>query len=238
MLDLTPLELFDNYFSWFGPDSLQKGEVYTFEVELMQLEDDTFLLKASEDFKAIKDMIDTLNCTSIAKERLTNKLKEETFPFLLASRYFNSVVYHLKVHNLPNALQVPLTTTSRTQCAGLLMTPDEMNVILGGNSFTYTPYLTAVLDFTEMLVDYTTNIIIKVSTDPNGDDSIKSQYSLALLNLSLLSHLQNGFQMLDLKNDGLRRKYDKLKYNLKKMNGIVYDLSLRNLFIFRLEILD
>ncbi|PSR74815.1 hypothetical protein PHLCEN_2v9529 [Hermanssonia centrifuga] len=39
-----------------------------------------------------------------------------------------------------------------------------------------------------------------------------------------------GFAMLNLKNDTLRRRYDSLKYDIKKIEeGIVYDVSLRNL---------
>lgn len=38
-----------------------------------------------------------------------------------------------------------------------------------------------------------------------------------------------GFQILNLKNDALRRRSDGIKYNVKKIEDIVYDLSLRNL---------
>ncbi len=38
-----------------------------------------------------------------------------------------------------------------------------------------------------------------------------------------------GFQLLNLKNDSLRRKSDGIKYNVKKVEDVVYDLSLRGL---------
>jgi len=41
--------------------------------------------------------------------------------------------------------------------------------------------------------------------------------------------LHAGFQILNLKNDSLRRRSDGIKYNVKKIEDIVYDLSLRNL---------
>ncbi|KAM3066816.1 Translin-1 [Clarireedia jacksonii] len=41
--------------------------------------------------------------------------------------------------------------------------------------------------------------------------------------------LHAGFQILNLKNDVLRRRSDSIKYNVKKIEDIVYDLSLRNL---------
>lgn len=41
--------------------------------------------------------------------------------------------------------------------------------------------------------------------------------------------LHAGFQILNLKNDSLRRRSDGIKYNVKKIEDVVYDLSLRNL---------
>lgn len=41
--------------------------------------------------------------------------------------------------------------------------------------------------------------------------------------------LHAGFQILNLKNDVLRRRSDSIKYSVKKVEDIVYDLSLRNL---------
>lgn len=38
-----------------------------------------------------------------------------------------------------------------------------------------------------------------------------------------------GFQLLNLKNDILRRRSDGLKYAVKKVEDVVYDLSLRGL---------
>ena len=38
-----------------------------------------------------------------------------------------------------------------------------------------------------------------------------------------------GFRLLNLKNDGLRKKFDSLKYDLKKVEEVVYDISIRGL---------
>lgn len=38
-----------------------------------------------------------------------------------------------------------------------------------------------------------------------------------------------GFQILNLKNDSLRRRSDGIKYQVKKIEDVVYDLSLRGL---------
>ncbi|KAH8114514.1 Translin [Phellopilus nigrolimitatus] len=41
--------------------------------------------------------------------------------------------------------------------------------------------------------------------------------------------LFTGFSMLNLKNDLLRRRFDSLKYDIKKIEEVVYDVSLRRL---------
>ena len=38
-----------------------------------------------------------------------------------------------------------------------------------------------------------------------------------------------GFQILNLKNDSLRKRSDGIKYRVKEIEDVVYDLSLRNL---------
>ncbi|KAI9764179.1 MAG: hypothetical protein M1840_008661 [Geoglossum simile] len=44
-----------------------------------------------------------------------------------------------------------------------------------------------------------------------------------------IKDLHAGFQILSLKNDSLRKRSDSIKYNVKKVEDVVYDLSLRNL---------
>jgi predicted translin family RNA/ssDNA-binding protein len=46
---------------------------------------------------------------------------------------------------------------------------------------------------------------------------------------AFVKELFAGFQMLNLKNDSLRRRFDSLKYDLKKVEEVVYDLSIRGL---------
>jgi len=45
--------------------------------------------------------------------------------------------------------------------------------------------------------------------------------------LQFVNELYAGFQLLNLKNDFLRKKYDSIKYDLKKIEEVVYDLSIR-----------
>lgn len=44
-----------------------------------------------------------------------------------------------------------------------------------------------------------------------------------------LKDVHAGFQLLNLKNDALRRRSDGIKYSVKKVEDVVYDLSLRGL---------
>lgn len=44
-----------------------------------------------------------------------------------------------------------------------------------------------------------------------------------------LVQLDAGFRLLMLKNDALRRRYDALKYDLKRVEEVVYDLAVRSL---------
>ncbi len=46
---------------------------------------------------------------------------------------------------------------------------------------------------------------------------------------SFISEVTAGFRLLNLKNDGLRKKFDSLKYDVKKVEEIVYDISIRGL---------
>lgn len=54
-------------------------------------------------------------------------------------------------------------------------------------------------------------------------------YQRPLAISQFIKDLHAGFQILNLKNDILRKRTDSIKYNLKKVEDVVYDLSLRNL---------
>ncbi|KAJ2476193.1 Translin-1 [Coemansia sp. RSA 2131] len=43
------------------------------------------------------------------------------------------------------------------------------------------------------------------------------------------SELYSGFQLLNLKNDSLRRRFDSIKYDIKRIEEVQYDLRVRNL---------
>ena len=54
-------------------------------------------------------------------------------------------------------------------------------------------------------------------------------YSRPLQISRFIKDVHAGFQLLNLKNDTLRRRSDGLKYSVKKVEDVVYDLSLRGL---------
>jgi len=44
-----------------------------------------------------------------------------------------------------------------------------------------------------------------------------------------LNSLHTGFRLLNLKNDNLRKKFDSIKYDLKKVEEVIYDVSIHGL---------
>nr|KAF6337627.1 translin [Myotis myotis] len=52
-------------------------------------------------------------------------------------------------------------------------------------------------------------------------------YSRPLHISTFINELDSGFRLLNLKNDSLRKRYDGLKYDVKKVEEVVYDLSIR-----------
>ena len=57
----------------------------------------------------------------------------------------------------------------------------------------------------------------------NGD------YDRPIAISKFVTELNSGFRLLNLKNDMLRKRFDALKYDVKKIEEVVYDLSIRGL---------
>jgi len=62
-----------------------------------------------------------------------------------------------------------------------------------------------------------------------GDNALAVQIS------GFIKDLHAGFQVLNLKNDILRKRVDSIKYAVKRVEDVVYDLSLRNLIPAKTE---
>lgn len=54
-------------------------------------------------------------------------------------------------------------------------------------------------------------------------------YARPLAIAHFIKDLHAGFQILNLKNDALRKRSDGIKYRVKEVEDVVYDLSLRGL---------
>ncbi|OLL25061.1 hypothetical protein NEOLI_002574 [Neolecta irregularis DAH-3] len=46
---------------------------------------------------------------------------------------------------------------------------------------------------------------------------------------TFVKELHSAFSLLNLKNDSLRRRFDSIKYDVKKVEEVVYDLTIRGL---------
>ncbi|GBP37240.1 Translin [Eumeta japonica] len=64
---------------------------------------------------------------------------------------------------------------------------------------------------------------LAVNSVTRGDYSTPQQISKFVMELNA------GFRLLNLKNDHLRKRFDALKYDVKKIEEVVYDLSIRGL---------
>lgn len=108
--------------------------------------------------------------------------------------------------------------------AGFLVTRDTCAEILGischqseGFHLDLETYLMGLLSMVNELSRFAINSVTL------GD------YSRVLSLQRFVADLNSGFRLLNLKNDGLRKRFDSLKYDVKKIEEIVYDLSIRGL---------
>jgi hypothetical protein len=58
---------------------------------------------------------------------------------------------------------------------------------------------------------------------------IAEDYARPLAIARFVGELHAGFQLLNLKNDALRKRFDGIKYDVKKIEEVVYDVSIRGL---------
>ncbi|CUM45578.1 unnamed protein product [Debaryomyces fabryi] len=193
----------------------------------------------SDKYHRFLQELNGIDCRPIFRDRLSHKINEEIIYVLMVNRYFKAISYIYQVNAKDgDKISYPLISKSDQDTMGLILTPEEIQRILSLEKLNYSDYLLSLLRLIEIVVEYTidTIILVSISCDNSPNRSQNIQYSLSLINLQIVTKLQNGFQMLDLKNDNIRRKFDALKYNFKKMNGIVYDLSLRKLIVNEVQI--
>uniref|UniRef100_A0A2M3Z8E3 Translin n=1 Tax=Anopheles braziliensis TaxID=58242 RepID=A0A2M3Z8E3_9DIPT len=107
---------------------------------------------------------------------------------------------------------------------GFLVSRDTAAEILGlcveqqdGFHLDIEDYLMGVLQLASELSRYAVNSVIL------GD------FEKPLTISKFVADLNSGFRLLNLKNDSLRKRFDALKYDVKKIEEIVYDISIRGL---------
>ncbi|KAI5860153.1 Translin [Durotheca rogersii] len=119
-----------------------------------------------------------------------------------------------------------LGTDSNPGEIGRLLTIEEVGEILrvptnlkDGDAFhiTIEEYILALTDITEELSRLAMNSVTL------GDVDLTVRIS------GFIKDLFAGFQLLNLKNDIVRKRVDAVKYHVKKVEDVIYDLSLRNL---------
>lgn len=181
-----------------------------------------------ENVEKFTNSLSELDCKSSQKERLSNKFIEDSIYILLVNRYF----WILATSFAHDPIKVKLITTENN--LGIIATPQEIFQSLGIRDVNYQLYLIALLKLIDVVVEYTTTTVINQSIGSTTSQS--PNYSIGIINLKIVSKIQNGFLLLDLKNDILRKRYDSLKYNSQRLNKIVYDLSLRNLVTAEAEV--
>ncbi|KAI1812931.1 putative sequence-specific DNA binding protein [Poronia punctata] len=117
-------------------------------------------------------------------------------------------------------------TETRPGELGRLLTIEEIGEILkvpvnlkerDAFHVTIEEYLLALTDITEELSRLAMNSVTM------GDVGLTVRIS------SFIKDLFAGFQLLNLKNDIVRKRVDAVKYHVKKVEDVIYDLSLRNL---------
>ncbi|CAH1099790.1 unnamed protein product [Psylliodes chrysocephalus] len=103
---------------------------------------------------------------------------------------------------------------------GILISKDTTASILGVDNksnihLDLEDFLMGLLNLASELARYAVNSVTL------GD------YQKPLQISNFVAQLNAGFRLLNLKNDSLRKRFDALKYDVKKIEEVVYDLSIR-----------
>ncbi|GAA5853761.1 hypothetical protein JCM5353_006444 [Sporobolomyces roseus] len=102
-------------------------------------------------------------------------------------------------------------------------TKEEVQNELGGEGWGERMWLSTE-DYLHSLISLVNELSrLAINRVTMGDYSAPVQYS------QFAKELSNAFGLLNLKNDSLRKRFDSIKYDVKKLEEVVYDLSLRGL---------
>ncbi|XP_044003650.1 translin isoform X2 [Aphidius gifuensis] len=107
---------------------------------------------------------------------------------------------------------------------GVLVTKETVAEILGINNQRGEGFHLDLEDFLMGLLQLSSELSrFAVNSVTSGD------YTRPIEIAHFVNELNAGFRLLNLKNDNLRKRFDALKYDVKKIEEVVYDLSIRGL---------
>ncbi|GLV39685.1 translin [Carabus blaptoides fortunei] len=107
---------------------------------------------------------------------------------------------------------------------GILVSRETVAEILGVGTEHTKGFHLDLEDFLHGLLQLSSELArFAVNSVTNGD------YNRPMEIAKFVAELNAGFRLLNLKNDSLRKRFDVLKYDVKKIEEVVYDLSIRGL---------
>ncbi|KZO96944.1 Translin [Calocera viscosa TUFC12733] len=107
---------------------------------------------------------------------------------------------------------------------GTLITLPEVSQVLGVEADWKDRFTIATEDYLHGIISLVNELSrLAVNAVTLGDFDAPFRISV------FVKDLFAGFSLLNLKNDGLRRRFDSLKYDVKRIEEVVYDVSLRKL---------
>ncbi|KAN0063246.1 Translin-1 [Thecaphora frezii] len=107
---------------------------------------------------------------------------------------------------------------------GYLLSKEEACLILGIDASHSDRFMLSSEEYLHSLVSMINEMSrIAINSVTLGDFQTPVRLS------QFVKELHAGFQLLNLKNDSLRKRFDGIKYDIKKIEEIVYDISLRGL---------
>ncbi|KAI9218937.1 Translin [Blastocladiella britannica] len=138
--------------------------------------------------------------------------------------------YHRYASQFSNALQ---TAISLLAFRVYIASEDLLSIqqVEGAFDIPVETDLNTPLDFFVPLDDY----LLAIASLPSElsrlaiNSAAQRDYARPARILAFTQRVYQGFQTLNLKNDAVRRKYDSIKYDVKKIEEIVYDIRMRNL---------
>ncbi|KAF0977908.1 hypothetical protein FDP41_003230 [Naegleria fowleri] len=137
-------------------------------------------------------------------------------------KYYNMWQYRLSNLCSVIALKHFITKDLENDIDHALITKEETEKLLGIDKLEnfqlpLEDYLYGLCNLFSELNRYSVNCVIRLD------------FAKPFIIKEFLTQIYDGFKLLNLKNDSLRKRFDAIKYDVKKCEEIIYDLSIRGL---------